>query len=399
MAKASVKLELERIRKSFPLQKDSHHKYGFSLKSVSPDEICLLFKDKKSHCHIINCTITEAYPLAKPIWYSDTEDKKVTEVMEELSKIDFQKNSQLTDMVQFLVSSITEKFGLDPSTAQFCPIESGDRKTTTSTTTASSTTTPSMRSMRVYACGDDTDTDSDDDDDEEEEDDPNDVSDLLVEEIVKAETEKARKEDNEISPQNQQILVKMKAIQTQKQIKGSMAAGSVQASDRLMKELRAIYRSDSLKKGFYSVDLVNDSLYEWHVNIMKVDSDSPLHEDLKKLNMTEGTSSIVISISFHDNFPFDPPFVRVVRPVLTGGFVLNGGAICMELLTKQGWSSAYSMESLVVQIVATLVKGKARVKFGASKQQYSLTRAKQSYKRLVAIHEENGWYTPPKQDG
>lgn len=39
----------------------------------------------------------------------------------------------------------------------------------------------------------------------------------------------------------------------------------------------------------------------------------------------------------------------------------------MELLTKQGWSSAYSLESLILQIAATLVKGKARIQFGASK--------------------------------
>lgn len=35
----------------------------------------------------------------------------------------------------------------------------------------------------------------------------------------------------------------------------------------------------------------------------------------------------------------------------------------MELLTKQGWSSAYSIESLIMQIAATLVKGKARIVF------------------------------------
>ena len=72
--------------------------------------------------------------------------------------------------------------------------------------------------------------------------------------------------------------------------------------------------------GYYSVELVNDSLYDWHVSIMKVDSDSPLHEDLKKFGANEGgSSSIVIGMSFHDTFPFDPPFVRVVSPVLTGG--------------------------------------------------------------------------------
>ena len=66
-------------------------------------------------------------------------------------------------------------------------------------------------------------------------------------------------------------------------------------------------------------------------------------------------------------FPFEPPFVRVVAPVITGGYVLVGGAICMELLTKQGWSSAYTIEAVIMQIAATLVKGKARIQFGANK--------------------------------
>jgi len=42
----------------------------------------------------------------------------------------------------------------------------------------------------------------------------------------------------------------------------------------------------------------------------------------------------------------------------------------MELLTKQGWSSAYSLESIIIQLSATLVKGKARIQLsngGASK--------------------------------
>jgi len=53
--------------------------------------------------------------------------------------------------------------------------------------------------------------------------------------------------------------------------------------------------------------------------------------------------------------------VRVVRPIINGGYVLGGGAICMELLTRQGWSSAYSLESVIMQLSATLVKGKARI--------------------------------------
>ena len=68
-----------------------------------------------------------------------------------------------------------------------------------------------------------------------------------------------------------------------------------------------------------------------------------------------------------DTFPFDPPFVRMVHPVLHGGYVLDGGALCMELMTPQGWSSAYTMEAVIMQLSATLVKGKARIKFDAPK--------------------------------
>merc|ERR1711988_1871721 len=77
----------------------------------------------------------------------------------------------------------------------------------------------------------------------------------------------------------------------------------------------------------------------------------------------EGKDHILLSFMFKDTFPFDPPFVRMVHPVLSGGYVLDGGALCMELMTPQGWSSAYTIEAVIMQIAATLVKGKARIKF------------------------------------
>ena len=60
------------------------------------------------------------------------------------------------------------------------------------------------------------------------------------------------------------------------------------------------------------------------------------------------------------------------------------------LLYLKGWSSAYSLESVIMQICATLVKGKARIQFNATRTQYSLARAQQSFKSLVHIHEKNG---------
>ena len=36
---------------------------------------------------------------------------------------------------------------------------------------------------------------------------------------------------------------------------------------------------------------------------------------------------------------------------------MEGGAICMELLTPRGWASAYTVEAIIMQLAASLVKG------------------------------------------
>ena len=49
--------------------------------------------------------------------------------------------------------------------------------------------------------------------------------------------------------------------------------------------------------------MVNDSLYEWNVKIMRVDPDSPLAEDLKKLKEREGKDHISLSFTFKVGTP------------------------------------------------------------------------------------------------
>lgn len=100
-------------------------------------------------------------------------------------------------------------------------------------------------------------------------------------------------------------------------LQGSVS-GSVQATDRLMKELRDIYRSETFKNKMYQIELVNDSLYEWNVRLMTVDPDSPLSHDLAMLKEKEGKDAILLNMLFKDTYPFEPPFVRVVHPVISG---------------------------------------------------------------------------------
>ena len=105
------------------------------------------------------------------------------------------------------------------------------------------------------------------------------------------------------------------------------------------------------------VELINDNLYEWHAKLFRIDPDSPLAEDLAELNIPH----ILLHLVFPENFPFAPPFMRVAEPRIEKGFVMEGGAICMELLTPRGWASAYTVEAVIMQFAASVVKGHGRV--------------------------------------
>lgn len=176
----------------------------------------------------------------------------------------------------------------------------------------------------------------------------------------------------------------------------------------LLKEIDTIFKSDVFKNKTYSVELVDDSLYTWKVNLLSVCSDSLLHEDLNRLKAEGLKDSIEMIIMFKETFPFDPPFIQVTYPAINGkkakvyikmtrleiirrfpvsfqgGHVLEAGALCMELLTKQGWSSAYSMENVLMQISSTFITGNARVNFeltkvcpfGVTKNQFHLGKNK-----------------------
>uniref|UniRef100_A0A671WFY6 E2 ubiquitin-conjugating enzyme n=1 Tax=Sparus aurata TaxID=8175 RepID=A0A671WFY6_SPAAU len=347
MSVSGLKAELKFLESIF----DPNHE-RFRIIDWKPDELSCQFNVTGEKLLIIHCNITESYPSTPPIWFVDSDDPSLAEVLERLE--DVRKGSTLLlQQLKRLICDLCRLYNLP----QHPDVEMLDQP---------------LPSEIQYLLDIDLDQDLDHYDMKEEE--PADGK---------------KSEDDGIEKENLAILEKIRKNQRQDHLNGAVS-GSVQASDRLMKELREIYRSQSYKTGIYSVELVGDSLYEWHVKLRTVDPDSPLHSDLQVLKEKEGVDYILLNFSYKDNFPFDPPFVRVVSPVLSGGYVLGGGALCMELLTKQGWSSAYSIESVIMQINATLVKGKARVQFGANKNQYNLARAQQSYKSLVQIHEKNG---------
>lgn len=53
--------------------------------------------------------------------------------------------------------------------------------------------------------------------------------------------------------------------------------------------------------------------------------------------------------------------IHLIYFIRSGGHVTLGGAICIELLTTDGWSSVYTVEAIIMQISSTLVEGGGRI--------------------------------------
>lgn len=384
-----LKADIRLLETLFP---QTHQR--FRILSANVDEISCCYLNQSGKKKIIFANITEVYPVSPPVWFSESDDPQVSSIVEALSATSGSDN-YILDQVKILVTKLSQIHGLpipeelekltNHSILTDCYIKSNTRsssqphpptnnnvnnhapnvlpiitigdnstsnhhsainnnstssaiKTNTNTTAtssaSSSTSTSSSRSASSFTSNNfvnepEVITIDDDDDSEDDEDD-----DIHIEMDDEPAQLAIKSKEDGLNPEHHAKLERLRQIQRDSYMKGA-PYGSVQATDRLMKELREVYKSDSYKSGVFTVELVDDSLYEWYVKLSIVDSESPLYTDLMQLKDKGGKDHIMLHISYKDNYPFAPPFVRIVYPVLIGGYVLTGGAICMELLTKQ----------------------------------------------------------------
>ncbi|KAJ2941195.1 hypothetical protein O0L34_g10428 [Tuta absoluta] len=165
-----------------------------------------------------------------------------------------------------------------------------------------------------------------------------------------------------------------------------------QRTRRLMRELKAAQQlQDSQPDPLFTVELVDENLSEWHVRLHQIDPSSTLAKDLRQLNIPH----ILLHLVFPENFPFAPPFMRVVEPAISGGHIMHDGAICMDLLTPSGWTAAYTVEALVLQFTTLLVQGQGRVVAREAKE-YSRSSAEETMRGIVQSH---GWDKPASSEG
>lgn len=166
--------------------------------------------------------------------------------------------------------------------------------------------------------------------------------------------------------------------------------GSALATKRLMEEFKDLIKlSQKGQLNGIEVSIPDDANgYHWIAELTP-----PLggrfHRELEAYAVTNQRKPVVeLEILFDANFPYSPPFIRVVRPRFAplSGHITSGGSICIELLTASGWSSAYTMESVLVQLNALMDAGGARLDRWSANRPYGMREAKEAFRRVATDH-------------
>ncbi|KAF2706345.1 hypothetical protein K504DRAFT_386416 [Pleomassaria siparia CBS 279.74] len=171
------------------------------------------------------------------------------------------------------------------------------------------------------------------------------------------------------------------------------------ATRQLMRDFKELIRVQSKEPshtlGWHIDEERIENMYQWIVELHSFDPTLPLAKDMK----AKGVKSVVLELRFGKDYPMSPPFVRVIRPRFLpfqaggGGHVTAGGALCMELLTNDGWSAVSSIESVLLQVrmaMSSLEPRPARLAQGFPTD-YGVGEAVEAYIRSCAMH---GWTVP-----
>jgi ubiquitin-conjugating enzyme E2 Q len=174
--------------------------------------------------------------------------------------------------------------------------------------------------------------------------------------------------------------------------------GSKGATMRLFDDLKNIRKVKGKELGFscHPVNIGGKlNLYDWEVHLF--DFEGPLADDMKSYIATSGKNYVTLSMKFSSDYPFKPPFIRVVEPrfKFRTGHVTLGGAICMELLTVSGWTANNDITSILIQVRAEIGSkdGGARLAPPNDQSQYTPYNEQEAWNAYYRAASTHGWKT------
>jgi ubiquitin-conjugating enzyme E2 Q len=160
----------------------------------------------------------------------------------------------------------------------------------------------------------------------------------------------------------------------------------------IMTEYLKLKHNDTKKYGF-SAEPCGDDIFTWDVRLFGFEiKEDEVAKDLVEYKKKYGQDYIQMEMKFTEGFPLEPPFIRVLKPrfKFRTGHVTIGGSICMQLLTKSGWSPVNTIESIFVQIRCEIASGGARLDFD-NISAYTEHEAREAYHRVASRY---GWDNP-----
>ena len=97
---------------------------------------------------------------------------------------------------------------------------------------------------------------------------------------------------------------------------------------------------------------------------------------------------MVFEMRFDSNYPYNPPFLRLIRPrfAFRTGHITVGGSICMQSITRSGWIPVRTVESIFIEILFNMAEGGARLDINSSASDYSLNEAQEAFTRVARDH-------------
>ena len=139
---------------------------------------------------------------------------------------------------------------------------------------------------------------------------------------------------------------------------------------RLCTELSYIYNSRLYNGSKNSLQLrvLDNDIYKWELKIWEFPKHCQLNTEL--LEYSPYDSCVTLEIRFPSDYPFLPPFLRIVSPPIRAGHVIMGGAIFLDILlpetckmlgSRHIYSPCTQMDQLFTQVIHSMAEGNAHI--------------------------------------
>jgi len=207
------------------------------------------------------------------------------------------------------------------------------------------------------------------------------------EEVVMKQKMEEQLKEKEIEDESKKYDDKIESLESK-----FIGKGSATATKRILKEYKHFQTSSDIEN-FEIKFKSGDNFYQWSVilDILKFELTPDLKKDFEWMQGEQGIDpTLEFELIFSSSFPFDPPFIRVVKPIFKfhTGHVTIGGSLCMESITPAGWSSARSIEGIFIEILSIILQGGARLDKTRLGHCYSVHEARSAFERVAKQH---GW--------